>query len=178
ADDRFEPPPLKATRIDAEIAADFDEDVADRMSAEPLGDFLRRGKGGEDGVWGCGAGAWFALGGCGTGGTRPACGLRIAWERSFEGRRQLQATGEAGDDQGNVPGAEADRDGEDEHRGGAAGQVLDQQLAAGDELVEEVAQAGGAGGCVGRRLILEGIGVWGWVSGAGQGRHERKKNTS
>ena len=89
-------------------------------------------------------------------------------ERGVEGGGEAQAAGDAGEDEGDVLGGETHGDPEDGHAGGPAREVPGQVFGVGDELAEDVAQAG-AGRRV--RLILVGIGRLGERGGAGRGGH-------
>ena len=169
--DAFQFPPQRIRGEDAEGEADLGEDLTDRAIAELGGDFLRCGKG-DGGVGvrviarlGRGAGAAFALGRRGLGGLFPLG----PGERGVEGGGEAQAAGDAGEDEGDVLGGETHGDPEDGHAGGPAGEVPGQVFGVGDELAEDVAQAGRAGGRV--RLILAGIGRLGERGGAGRGGH-------
>ena len=98
-------------------------------------------------------------------------------EPGFERAGELKATGDAGEDQRDAVGAEADRDvdvgfggGKVLHRGG-------ELFAESDECAEDAEQVGGAGGCDGGRRILRRIGGLGWLGDGGRGGHGQEEST-
>ena len=178
--------PGRGGRADAEVAADVDDDGADRAAAHLGGDFCFRGEAREAGVLGGArrAGGRAARPG---GRARAGCGGHAdgRWrevlaaggataERGFEGRGATQAAGDAGEDGGEVGGAEGSGE-EGEAWGGGA--LLDrggEVLAVVDQLAdqaEDAAEGGGHG-----RGGPGWIGVRGWGGGLGGGRHEQNKN--
>ncbi len=174
--------PIEAAGRDAEIAADIDDDGADRAATHLLGDLFLGGEAGEARVGGLDVprrglpcGARHAYGGQADGRNRevPAA-LGAFAELGFQHRGPAQATGDAGEDDGDIGGAErSDEEGE----AWGAGALLDrggELLAVVDQLANEVEDAAEAAGHVGagpRR-----IGLRGWGGELEGGGHERNKN--
>jgi hypothetical protein len=172
---------------DAEIMADVDDDGADRAATDFGSDFLFGGEARGARVLGVVGGLGFRLGvrwrdlpggaGRAGGGYAEGCwgevlaAVGAAAKRGFQGRGSAQAAGDAGENHGEVGGAE----GCGEAWGGGA--LLDcagEMLAEVDEFADEAEDAVEAAGYgwdgPGR------IGVCDWGGGLGGGGHERNKN--
>ena len=95
-------------------------------------------------------------------------------ERGFEGRGATQAVGDAGEDDGEVGGAEGSGEEREAWGGGALLNRAGELLAVVDQFADEAEDAAEAAGygCGGPGRI----GVCGWGGGLGGGGHERNKN--
>jgi hypothetical protein len=164
---------------DAEIETDVDEEGAERAMADLEGDLLGRGEAGEGEILGRSARAGGAFGGARlASGGEEAPGLKVAapggelGEPVFEGGGAEQAAGDAGEDQGDVAGAEdAGDEGEAGEDFGGSGVLLEgvgEVPAIGDECVEEADDLADARGLGPIGIGLEGSGRSG--GGAGHGR--------
>lgn len=174
--------PQRVGRHEAEIPADLNEDSADWTAAELVCDFLRGREIGEgrvclvlrlrSGTEGF-AGGWCAAS-VGRPGTVETVGM--VRDSGFELRRHFQGARDAREDQVE-PCAEALADPADAFGGGVLLQRAKQLLAVVDKFAEKTKQAAAAGGYGGGGLILGWIGVVGWISGVGLGRHGRYGST-
>ena len=184
--------PIEMAGRDAEVAADIGDDGADRAATHLGGDFLFRGQACEARVLGVVGGLGFGLGvrRCDLpSGARPAYGGQAdgRWrevpaaggalaEPGFQRRGAAQATGDAGEDDGEVGGAEGSGEQGEAWGGGALLHRAGELLAVVDQFADEAedaAEAAGHGRAGPRR-----IGVRGWGGGLGRGGHERNKNTA
>jgi len=148
---------------DAEIEADIDENCTDRATAVLGGDLFERERGVEGGIPSgvMQPGGWFLAGAlfARLGRRRSAAGIAQVLaaggepaEPFFEGCGAEQATGDAGEDQGEIAGYEGSGDvgeaGEDPRIAGVPAQRVGEIPAVGDERVkegEELADARGQG---------------------------------
>ncbi|MFZ0020894.1 MAG: hypothetical protein WAL10_26560 [Acetobacteraceae bacterium] len=164
--------PVELAGRDAEVTADIDDDGADRAAAHLGGDFVFRGEAGEAGglgvVGGLGfgrgvrrcdqpGGAWSADVGHADG---RWCEVSAAGgattQRSFEGRGATQAAGDAGEDGGEVCGAEGFGEEGEAWGGGALLDRAGELLAVVDQFADDTEDAAEAAGCVRRPEVDRG----------------------
>ena len=183
--------PVELAGRDAEVAADIGDDGADRAATHLGGDFLFRGQAGEARVLGVVGGLGFGLGvrRCDLpSGARPAGGGLADGRRrevlaaggalakpGFQSRGAAQAIGDAGEDDGEIGGAEGSGEQGEAWGGSALLNRAGELPAVVDQFADEAEDAaeGGGHGRVGPGRI----GVRGWGGGWGGGGHERNKNT-
>ncbi len=185
--------PVALAGQEADVAADVDDDGADRAATDFGGDFRFGGEACEARVLGGVGGLGFRLGVRRRGlalGPRCAGGGRTdgVWRKvlaafgaeaqfGLEGRGETQAVGDAGEDEREVGGAEASGEAGEVWGGGA---LLDRDGDLFAEVDESAEDAEYAADCGGRGW---GGPRWIGVGGRGRGegwaeRHEQKKNTN
>ena len=152
--------PQRMARRDAEIAADIGEDGADRLTPDLGRDLLWGGQVGEAGIrvggllrLGAPRGRWLGLAREGAGRAGGWRGFRLgfgveagggAGDLFLEQTGAQQALGDAGEDQGEVAGAEGARDVGGVVGDGALAERVGELLAVVDELADEREQTAGA----------------------------------
>ena len=156
--------PIEVAGRDAEVAADIDDDGADRAGGAPPRRFPPpwagvRGAGPRVGSVGpgvrrCGlpCGAWRAHGGQADGRRREVLAARGApAEPGFQGRGATQAIGDAGEDDGEIGGAEGPGEQGKARGGGALLDRAGELLAVVDQFADEAEDAAEAAWACPRR---------------------------
>jgi hypothetical protein len=172
---------------DAKIAADLGEDVGDRPAADLGGDLRRGGHAGETGRscageargrrlgarpgLGVSPGS-HAVGRCGQCGEFFVQAVAMLKELHFQRGSELEAAGDAREDQRDIAAAEQARG---EIGAAVRAEGAGEFLAVVDEFADEVEEAAEVAGLGGVRASR--VGLVGWKGCGGRGGHEHNKNT-